>query len=183
MQGIVLQRAHLLQDIFTNPWKILLYITFKLDVVISFVDTKVILLLDTCQAHYPHESYVISNNIFATYLSANVTSLIQSIDQGIIETMKCHYKRNFKRKILNFDGPVTLFQLKYTIKDAMYNITVTWKMVNKINLKSAWKKLWPSIMIVDGSSSEEGFEGFSIREINQLRVISAFSVVRQNNGN
>lgn len=56
-------------------------------------DSRVVLLLDNCSAH-PPASELVSANIFAEYLSPNVTSLIQPMDQGVIQNFKCFYRKS-----------------------------------------------------------------------------------------
>ncbi|GBM17648.1 Jerky [Araneus ventricosus] len=57
-------------------------------------DTKAILLLDNCKAHPPVDELV-SGHIVATLLPPNVTSLIQPMDQRVIQNFKCFYRRSF----------------------------------------------------------------------------------------
>ena len=52
-------------------------------------DTKFMLLRDSCDA-YSHECELQSGNISVLYLSSNVMPLIQPMDQGVIENMKCY---------------------------------------------------------------------------------------------
>ena len=58
------------------------------------VEPKAVLLLDNCSAH-PDESELVSSGgkIIAKYLPPNVTSLIQPMDQGVLESLKWIYKR------------------------------------------------------------------------------------------
>uniref|UniRef100_K7G1N7 HTH CENPB-type domain-containing protein n=1 Tax=Pelodiscus sinensis TaxID=13735 RepID=K7G1N7_PELSI len=104
-------------------------------------DRKAVLLLDNCQAHLP-ASELVSGNIFATYLPANVTSLIQPMDQGVIQNFKC--------KLVNSDCSVSEFQSNFNLKDAVNMAALAWK-----DVKKCWRKLWPSIMFCDDSSDEE----------------------------
>jgi hypothetical protein len=60
-------------------------------------EPKAVLLLDNCSAH-PDEKELISadGKVIAKYLPPNVTSLIQPMDQGVLESLK----RRYRRKIL-----------------------------------------------------------------------------------
>ena len=57
---------------------------------------KIALVLDNCPAH-PKLKF---NNIELVFLPPNVTSLIQSCDQGIIRNFKFHYRRLLILKLL-----------------------------------------------------------------------------------
>lgn len=106
-------------------------------------DTKAILLLDNCKAHPPVDELV-SGNIVATLLPPNVTSLIQPMDQGVIQNFKCFYRRSFIQGLLNADCDVTDFQKKFTVKDAVYAIALSWNQVKNTTLQKCWRKLWPA---------------------------------------
>ncbi|XP_064419100.1 jerky protein homolog [Latimeria chalumnae] len=126
-------------------------------------NSKAILLLDNCRAH-PKEQELVSGNIFTIFLPANVTSLIQPMDQGVIQNMKCFYRKDFLRKLINHEGTIQDFQSQYNIKDVIFNIACAWKLVKSETLRRAWRKLWPSVMFVDVSSDEEEFEGFNVKK-------------------
>ncbi|GBL91626.1 Jerky -like [Araneus ventricosus] len=104
-------------------------------------DTKAILLLDNCKAHPPVDE---SRNIVATLLPPNVTSLIHPMDQGVIQDFKCFYRRSFIQGLLNADCDVTDFQKKFTVKDAVYAIALSWNQVKNTTLQKCWRKLWPA---------------------------------------
>jgi hypothetical protein len=66
-------------------------------------DTCVLLITDNCKAHPPATELVSERgNIFAAFLPPNVTSLIQPMDQGVIENLKSIYRRDVLRKLVNF---------------------------------------------------------------------------------
>lgn len=58
---------------------------------------KAVLLLDNAPTH-PGSDELKSGDIRVHYLPANVTSLIQPMDQGAIETLKWHYRRKLLGK-------------------------------------------------------------------------------------
>lgn len=62
---------------------------------------KAILLLDNSPSH-PSADVVQSSDksVTAMYLPANTISLIQPMDQGVLETLKRHYKCELLRKLL-----------------------------------------------------------------------------------
>ncbi|XP_054446087.1 jerky protein homolog [Pteronotus mesoamericanus] len=109
-------------------------------------DSKAILLLDSSRAH-PQESELVSENVFTIFLPANVTSLIQPMDQGI--------RRDFMRNFIN--PPVALQGLhpRYTVNDAICSVACAWDAVPGAVFSRAWRKLWPAATLAEGSSSEE----------------------------
>nr|XP_014431724.1 jerky protein homolog [Pelodiscus sinensis] len=125
-------------------------------------NSKAILLLDNCRAH-SHETELVSGNIFTIFLPVNVTSLIQPMYQGIIQNMKCYYRRHFLRKLINQKGTIQDFQSRYNIKDAIFNVACAWNSVKSVTLRRAWRKLWPSVMSTEVSSDEDEDEGFKVR--------------------
>ncbi|CAM5080957.1 unnamed protein product [Natator depressus] len=85
------------------------------------------------------------------------------MDQGIIQNMKCYYRRDFLKKLINHEGTIQDFQSLYNIKDAVFNVACAWNSVKSETLRRAWIKLWPSVMFAEVSSDEDEFEGFKVR--------------------
>ena len=63
------------------------------------VEPKAVLVLDNCSAH-PNEDELVSEDqkIVAKFLPPNVTSLIQPMDQGVLESLKRCYRRKLLEK-------------------------------------------------------------------------------------
>ena len=63
-------------------------------------DPKALLLLDNCSVH-PDEELLVSEDglITAKCLPPNVTSLIQPMDEGVLESLKCCYRKSLLRDI------------------------------------------------------------------------------------
>ena len=103
---------------------------------------KCVLLLDNCAAH-PEETELVSDdgNIFACYFPPNVTALIQPMDQGVIQSLKCFYKRNFMLQMIHGDTHPGEFQRCFTIKHALYAIASAWNTVKCETLSNAWHQL------------------------------------------
>ena len=70
-------------------------------------------------------------SITAMYLPANTTSLIQQMDQGVLETIKRHYKRDPLRKLLLLDeeghSMVTYYVKTINMKDVVYTSAASWE--------------------------------------------------------
>ncbi|XP_069780147.1 jerky protein homolog [Narcine bancroftii] len=123
-------------------------------------NSDVILLLDHSRAHPPAEK-LRNGNIFVCYLPPNVTSLIQPMNQGVIQNVKILYRRDFMWRMTNFDGTILEFQKKYSLKDAIYNVSCAWNSVKSETLRRCWQKLWPIIIFEEGSDEEDEIKGFS----------------------
>ncbi|XP_071574415.1 jerky protein homolog-like [Temnothorax nylanderi] len=60
---------------------------------------KAILLLDNAPPH-PNDSNLRSGNIIVNFFPQNVTAIGQPMDQGVLETLKRHYRRFLLQSIL-----------------------------------------------------------------------------------
>uniref|UniRef100_K7FX56 HTH CENPB-type domain-containing protein n=1 Tax=Pelodiscus sinensis TaxID=13735 RepID=K7FX56_PELSI len=152
-QGNVWMTSEIFKDWFFNHFVLAVKENFRKEGLPE--DSKAVLLLNNCQAH-PPASELVSGNIFTTYLPPNVTSLIQPMDQGVIQNFKCFYTGTFVQN-------VSEFQSDFNLKDAVYAAALAWKDVKKVTVRKCWRKLWPSIMFCDDSSDEEEFCGFNVR--------------------
>uniref|UniRef100_K7FJQ6 HTH CENPB-type domain-containing protein n=1 Tax=Pelodiscus sinensis TaxID=13735 RepID=K7FJQ6_PELSI len=130
-QGNAWMTAEIFKDCFFNYFVPAVKENFRKDLP---EDSKAVLLLNNYRGHPPILELV-SGNIFATYLPANVTSLIQPMDQGMIGS--------FVQKLVNSDFQ---FQSDFNPKDAVYAAALAWKDVKKATVQKCWRKLWPSII-------------------------------------
>ncbi len=119
---------------------------------------KAVLVLDNAPSH-PAASTLISDdkNIKCLYLPPNVTSLVQPMDQGVLENVKRRYKRQLLRKLLLGSAEhesFIEFAKSLTIKDAVYIAAQSWNEISYTPLQRSWNKLGlgPSSM---NSSQEE----------------------------
>ena len=59
-----------------------------------------LLLLDNCSAHLDEEELISDDGEISTkFLPPNVTSLIQPMDQGVLQTLKKRYKKTLLRRV------------------------------------------------------------------------------------
>ena len=74
-------------------------------------EPKALLIMDNCAAH-PDEELLISRDglVKALFLPPNVTSLIQPMDQGVLEALKRRYRKSLLRDILLSDDEVDIAQ-------------------------------------------------------------------------
>lgn len=121
---------------------------------------KALLLLDNAPSH-PAE--LIDGDIKTIFLPPNVTSLIQPLDQGVLENLKRNYKRCLLRALL--DGleencSVSDCLKKVSLKDVIYWITEAWDSVRPETLERSWRKLMNTgeSMQQDGHNSDDDFD-------------------------
>ncbi|GBM93961.1 Jerky [Araneus ventricosus] len=65
----------------------------------------------------------------------------------LLDNCKAHPpvdERSFIQGLLNADCDVTDFQKKFTVKDAVYAIALSWNQVKNTTLQKCWRKLWPA---------------------------------------
>lgn len=117
---------------------------------------KAILVLDNAGTH-PHElECEDAPGIKLLFLPANVTSLIQPMDQGVIECMKRRYRRKLLSEILgkmDTDSVDLISALKQiNIKDVIYMTAESYNEIPSTTLVKSWRKAWPNIeKLVDGT--------------------------------
>lgn len=123
---------------------------------------KAVLLLDNAPSH-PGESILKSddNSIFVHYLPANVTSLIQPMDQGVISCLKRRYKKIFLRFLLEVAQKENLKEIlkEWTVKDAIFAICEAWNDLPCSTLKLAWAKVLDPEL--DQSSTDHTLEALA----------------------
>lgn len=110
---------------------------------------RALLLLDNAPSH-PSEENLVKGDIKAIFLPPNVTSLIQPMDQGVIEWLKRRYRRKYISSILEkSEEGCDIFECmkSLNIKDAIYTIAESWEELKPDTLRKSWRKLWPDVMI------------------------------------
>ena len=129
----------------------------------QFCDEKgipfhILLLLDNAPGH-PSALESSNGNVKTLFLPSNTTSIIQPMDQGILDPCKRRYKKQLLRHIImekdnaNFSIPDVL--KKINLKDAVYWAAAAWEDASCESLANGWKKLLPSPLPEDnvGESS------------------------------
>lgn len=117
---------------------------------------KVLLIIDNAPTHPSLELLVREKGKFkCLFLPPNVTSLLQPMDQGVIECTKRLYRQQLLRKLLlaeeNDEERVLDSYKKINLKDCCYMIADSWNMVKSVSLKRAWNK-------INGTSTKEQLE-------------------------
>lgn len=103
------------------------------------------------------------------YLPPNVTSLIQPMDQGVIETFKRLYRKELLRRLLlngdeDEESVITLFK-KINLKDSAYMAAEAWNSVSAVTLKKAWNKILSDIETEENDSPSQSEMVIEIQEI------------------
>lgn len=119
---------------------------------------KAILLIDNAPSH---PSELKKGDIEVRFLPPNVTSLIQPLDQGVIETFKRHYRVLLLRTILQdceTNNKLINDALKaVNMKHVIYWCAEAWNNIKDETLQRCWRKIY------DGLAEEEieSFENLS----------------------
>ena len=117
---------------------------------------KALLLMDNCSAH-PDEELLISRDglVKAMFLPPNVTSLIQPMDQGVLEALKHRYRKSLLRDILISDGEVdiTEFLKQVNMKAVIEKVALSWDQITSVTIRRSWRKLIPIAAPAEGSTS------------------------------
>lgn len=108
---------------------------------------KVLLLLDNAPSHpFAEVLNSIDADFQVMYFPPNVTSLIQPMDQGVIEKFKRMYRKQMLRKLLlvneGTEESVVAFSKAMNLKHCCYMAADAWDNLTEENLRNAWKKLW-----------------------------------------
>ena len=92
---------------------------------------------------YWNRDLIMGLNVF--FLPANTTSLIQPMDQGVIESMKRRY--SLKKLLLadlgtsNPEDTIIEFWKRINIKDAMFMVSAAWNDIPQSTIQASWRKL------------------------------------------
>lgn len=126
------------------------------------IEYKALLLLDKVPAHPSVEKlHSEDGRVVTIFLPANTTSIIQPMDQGILEAMKRRYKKCLLRHLILEERTLELsipeILKLVTIRDAVYRAAQSWDEATPESLTAAWNKLLPlfdySLEAVDSTSS------------------------------
>ncbi|XP_074854943.1 tigger transposable element-derived protein 1 [Carettochelys insculpta] len=111
------------------------------------LDFKILLLIDNAPAH-PFNLDDLCKNVKVVFLPANLTSLIQPMDQGAIAAFKAYYLRLTLLQLFrgtDGEGKPTIRQFwhDYNILKCINNIGESWAEVTQTCMNGVWGKLWP----------------------------------------
>ena len=112
------------------------------------IEEKALLLVDNAPSH-PSSATLHSEDgrVKTLFLPPNTTSVIQPMDQGVLDPCKKRYKRKLlSHIIMENESPhlsVPEILQKVTLKDVVYWISAAWNEASNDSLRKAWKHLLP----------------------------------------
>ena len=123
---------------------------------------KCVLLLDNAPGHPPSLADDLLDEfkfIKVVYLPANTTSILQPMDQQVISNFKKLFTKHLFKRCFEVTENTNLtlrefWKEHYNIVICLKLIDIAWQGVTKRTLNSAWRKLWPDVVL------ERDFEGF-----------------------
>lgn len=148
--------AWMTQDIFIRWFKTIFVPNVQQDLKSKDLPPKAILVLDNAPSH-PEASLLQSDdgNIICYFLPANTTSLMQPMDQSVIETFKRRYRKKFiQNLVMEEELSLQEYWKAYNLKDVVDNASDAWADVSEETLKRSWNKLWP-VTELSGSVTAE----------------------------
>ena len=129
-------------------------------------------LIYNCSAHNEKTLVIQDPNVTTKYLPPNTTSLIQPMDQAVLNSVKSHQKKEFYFSMFKYceehyfeTSCFNDFLKKYTILDAIYDIFEGWSQVPKSTIQKSFRKVfpqdkWAQVTGVDIDEPPFDFEGF-----------------------
>lgn len=84
---------------------------------------KILLFLDNCPAH-PQNIQRKLHFIKLAFFPPNMTSKLQPLDQGVIQNLKCYYRRRVLKKTIEHMEENKKFSI--TLKDCVDDVTKSW---------------------------------------------------------
>jgi hypothetical protein len=141
-----------------------------LDAKMSSQNRKILLFLDQCAAHPQNTSYL--KNVKVVYFPPNCTSILRSLDQGIITSFKHYYRKQLVRKtIYMFDHKLlhdaTL--MKVNVLDALHFIAESWRCVTHTAIVNCFQKC--------GFNLNQTNDGEDVREISMYHFKNTYPVM------
>ncbi|XP_033324606.2 jerky protein homolog-like [Megalopta genalis] len=103
------------------------------------IPQKAILLLDNCEAYKVSQQE--DEDFKIIYLPSNTTSILQPLDQEIIEKTKRIFRHKFLQCVLTYDGRINEFYANYTIKSCIDILSESWLEITQRNIKNVWNKI------------------------------------------
>lgn len=116
---------------------------------------KAILLIDNSTTH-PNKMK--NGEIEVTFLPPNVTSLLQPMDQGVLECFKRHYRKRLLRSILfqcDENESVKGSLKKINMKHVLYWCAESWNDVKPSTLEKSWNKIFDALVLEEASDLED----------------------------
>ena len=138
----------------------------KLDRKFRADDRNIALIIDNCPA-YPSISNL--TNVQLVFLPPNTTSILQPMDQGVIRSLKAHYRGKVVRllcRALEKKEPCP----KTSILQSVKILVDSWKVVSKKTITNCFRKagITPAVQQAAISDSDDPFKDLQ-ESLNDLR--------------
>ncbi|XP_038221607.1 jerky protein homolog-like, partial [Zerene cesonia] len=132
---------------------------------------NVLLLLDNAPTHPSAELLERENGKFkAKFLPPNVTSLLQPMDQSVIETLKRLYRKQLLRRLLSVEEDnvevVLSFFKGMNLKECCYMVVDAWDLIERKTLNKAWNR----VLNRENENSITNSDDSMLEEINDLML-------------
>ena len=135
---------------------------------------KIALILDNWAA-YRKDAADDLPNIKLIFLSANVTSLIQPCDMGIIRNLKANYRRKIVRHIIHqidttSNITATTLAQSVTLLDGMHMLKTAWQEVKTTSIINCFRKAGFELTTIDmqePDNSQSNPEGMTEAEFEE----------------
>lgn len=141
-----------------------------------------ILLVDNCRSH----RYIKMNEIEVHFFSRNVISLLQPMDQGIIQTVKLHYEINLVNAIIeaqNANARLIEFLKKIDLYKVILWIADAWEKIPSSTIYICWNYIWPKQTKDPSTQIDESSIGFflgifwiGLRKLKQVQYYFLHSI-------
>lgn len=139
------KNAWMNQSIFTHWFKNVFIPYVQRDLKSKNLPPKAVLVLDNAPSHPEADSLKTDDgSIFCYFLPPNTTSLIQPMDQSVIETFKRRYRKQFMQRLV-IEEEVSLMDYwkSYNLKHVVNNASDAWDKLSMQTLQKSWNQLWP----------------------------------------
>ena len=107
---------------------------------------KALLIIDNAPCH-PNEKDLIVGDIKTIFLPPNVTSILQPMDQQVLQQIKRQYKKRLLQALVKEDIDISITEKlkKINVKDVIFWVAEAWNNISENCIQKSWKKLWPSL--------------------------------------
>ena len=136
-------------------------------------DRKIALIIDNCPAHPAIPNLT---NVQLVFLPPNTTSILQPMDQGVIRSLKAHYRGRVVRllcRALEKKEPYP----KISILQAMKILADSWEVVTKETIINCFRKsgITPTVQQAAIADSDDPFKDLE-ESLNELRQVDSSMV-------
>jgi len=117
---------------------------------------KALLVVDNAPGHDTGEELTSKNGqIKVMFLPPNCTTLLQPMDQNIIENIKSKFKKKTLLHIVSRDGDISKTMKEMNLNDVVFTLAESWNEIQPEVIQASWKNLCPlfSTTDEDGESS------------------------------